>query len=58
MTNRLRMATLIAVLPLMMLPGLASARDCMKPKDVTASACAAGATWDEASGTCVLSPSS
>lgn len=58
MTRPLRGAALIAVLPLMLMPGLASARDCMKPKDTTASLCRPGAIWDEASASCVIQPAS
>ncbi|SEB58515.1 hypothetical protein [Rhodobacter sp. 24-YEA-8] len=58
MTRPLRGAALIAVLPLMLMPGLASARDCMKPKDTTASLCTPGAVWDEASGSCLIQPAS
>lgn len=58
MTSRMRMAAMIAVLPLMLMPGLASARDCMKPKDTTASTCLSGSVWDETSSTCVAQPAS
>ncbi|WP_157970891.1 hypothetical protein [Pseudogemmobacter bohemicus] len=58
MTSRMRVAAMIAVLPLMLMPGLASARDCTKPKDTTASTCLPGSVWDETSSACVAQPAS
>ena len=56
MTRPLQKLALIALLPMLMLPGLAAA-DCVKSKD-TASACMAGTSWDPATGHCVAKPSS
>lgn len=58
MTRFLRRAAWIAVLPLVLLPGLASARDCARPKDTSAGLCLPGAVWDEATASCVTLPAS
>lgn len=44
-----------AVIALMLLPTVTMAQ-CMGAKEVTASSCKEGMTWDSAKGECVLSP--
>ncbi|MCU0817048.1 MAG: hypothetical protein MUF74_11430 [Cypionkella sp.] len=44
-----------AVIALMLAPSFAMAQ-CMDKADVTAASCQQGHVWDEAKGTCVLSP--
>ncbi|VDC31814.1 hypothetical protein [Pseudogemmobacter humi] len=58
MTDRLRMATLLAVLPLMLGATAAPARDCQFGKGTSASACAEGSVWDAGQGRCVAKPTS
>ncbi len=56
----MKIKTTLAVIALSLAPTLALAGgDCgMKAKEITASSCIAGSTWDEAKGTCVANPTS
>ena len=44
-----------AVIALMLLPSVSMAY-CSGAKEVTASSCKDGATWDQTTGTCVVTP--
>jgi predicted outer membrane protein len=50
----------IAVFALSLAPALAFAQGCdhSKAKQITASSCKAGTTWDAAKGTCIDTPAS
>jgi hypothetical protein len=54
----MQIKTTLAVIALMLAPSMSFAY-CSgdKMKDETASSCAVGATWDEAKGACVVTPS-
>lgn len=55
----MKIKTTLAVIALMLAPTMSFAYcNGDKVKDETASSCVAGATWDEAKGACVLTPSS
>jgi hypothetical protein len=56
----MKIRTTLAAIALSLAPGLALAQGCHSDqiKQETASSCMAGATWDEAKGSCVTNPTS
>jgi hypothetical protein len=55
----MKIKTTLAVIALTLAPSLAFAQcNSEKMKQETAASCAAGATWDEAKGACVMNPTS
>mgnify|MGYP000595493173 CR=1 FL=1 len=55
----MKIKTTLAVIALSLSPTLALAGGCTdKAKEITASSCIAGSTWDEAKGSCVANPTS
>ena len=54
----MKLKTTLAVLALMLAPGMAFAYCADKMNEETAASCAAGAVWDEAKAACVANPTS
>ncbi len=54
----MKLKTTLAVIALSLAPTLALAGGGCSDKEITASSCVAGATWDEAKGACVANPTS